>query len=246
MEGRNELGEEDGEERQPGDLRAAKPALCPGGTLEPHRCPSPSSWSEIHGVWLQQLPGLPAQVPRAPEGVKRGEEKQRKKNKSVGREQLGQGLFALAWMCPRHVYSYRKSGFARRRARLLSTHTQPHPKCLGTPLSSNGWWPSPGLRAPRSPGKQRGCSPALPGLAGLSALGSDREGPHVPRPPACCAAGAKAWEWACAGIWLLSWSGKKTLPSPGCSLFPMDRPERCPWGSEGPNPVLVCTLSLCC
>lgn len=43
-------GEEEGGERQPGDLRAAKPVLCPGGTLEPHYwCPSPSSWSDFQG-----------------------------------------------------------------------------------------------------------------------------------------------------------------------------------------------------
>lgn len=39
----------------------------------------------FHGIWLQQLLGLPAQVPRAPEGVKRGEEKQRKKNRVLER-----------------------------------------------------------------------------------------------------------------------------------------------------------------
>lgn len=33
----------------------------------------------IRGVWLQQLPGLPVLVPWVPEGVKRREEKQRKK-----------------------------------------------------------------------------------------------------------------------------------------------------------------------
>lgn len=252
MEGRNELGEEDGEERQPGDLRAAKPALCPEGTLEPHGCPSPSSWSEIHGVWLQQLPGLPAQVPRAPEGVKRGEEKQRKKNKSVGREQLGQGLFALAWMCPRCVYSYCKSGFARRRARLLSTHTQPHPKCLGDPSEQQWLVAQPWPQGPPEPRQAVGLLSCLAWTGRALSLGLRWERTSCPKATSllCCwgqgLGMGMCWDLAAFLVW------KENTPFPGMLFVSHGQTRALPVGLRGAKPctcvhsvtvLLECPLS---
>lgn len=208
----------------------------PSLSLYMSSCPDP--WGSM---------GFDSQVLRVPEGVKRGEEEQRKKAEGwesaarsgavcTGLDVSSACLFLL------HKHFCQNESQAAEHAAHTHTaaahHAQLWPRVLptllppaysmGTPLGNESWGPpEPGLV-----------------LTGLSALSKpDGSKPHVPRPPACCAAGAKAWEWACAGVWLLSWAGKKTPPSLGCSLFPMDRPKPCPWGSKGTDPVLGCTQS---
>lgn len=213
-------------------------------------------------------------VPQAPEGVKRGEEKQRKKTEHWERAArsgavcTGLDASSACLFLPHKHFCQNESQTAEHTAH---THTccfcrsrmhSPILKCFpvapflfhllpvsprvtsrpGTPPSSDGWWPCSGLGDSQSPSERQDWSPAspaptLPVLAGLTALGEpDGNKPRVPRPPARCAAGAKAWERACAGVWLLSWAGKKTAPSSGCSLFPMDGPQALPVGLRGAKP----------
>lgn len=104
---------------------------------------SPFSWLDPQGsteFGSTSFPGSQCSSSGLPKGL-REERKSGERKQRVGRERLGQGLFALVGMCPLHVYSYCTSTFARVRARLLNTlhthmlllpltHAQPHPKML--------------------------------------------------------------------------------------------------------------------
>lgn len=72
----------------------------------------------------------------------------------------------------------------------------------------------------------------------------DGKRPRVPRPPACCAAGAKAWEWACAGFGCFpALERKHSLPRDAL-CFPWTEPSTARGAPRGQT-LLLCALCHC-
>jgi len=224
----------------------------------------------VRRAGLQQLRALPALVPRAPERVKRGGEKRRKKTEGWERAARS-GAVCTGLDVSSACLSLLHKSFCQQESQTAEHAAHTHARTDAHAASAAHACTAPSDNASQShPSSSTSCP--FPPLLRISrgafraamappASGTPRAQPSgraalLPRLlPPCMSwlgsqpwasrvganlvsqghqlAGTKAWEWACAGVWLLSWAGKKTAPSPGCSLFRMNLPKCCPWGSAG-------------
>ena len=114
-------------------------APCPGGARLPIGVPSQGQPFlaarplGVRGVWLQQLPGLPALVPWAAEGVKRGEEKRRKKTERWERAAPSGAVCTGLDVSSACLFLLRKhfcQGESQTAEHTAHTHTHTHTRCF--------------------------------------------------------------------------------------------------------------------